>query len=168
MADNNAQEPMNQNAKSSHNKKKMIITASILIAAVPGAAIALHSSTSDGSSSSDISIHSSTSPADTITTEVPSPDVFSTTPTGSATSGDKSNTNSVSVTVNGQDITVPENGSTSQTVPGPDGNTSVNITHTGSSSNTTNVSTQITTQNSNDSTGGYSSSFNSVNMFSSH
>ena len=149
-----------------HSKKKMVITASILIAAVPGAAIALSTSShSEGVKSSSISVHAfSSNPAASIYSEKLSPDVSTTSPTGSAHTNDSSN--SMIMTVNGQNIAIPENGSTSETVPGTNGAATVNVSHTGTSNNSSSVSTQITTNSSTTGTGGFSNSYSNVNMYS--
>ena len=64
-----------------------------------------------------------------------------------ANSSSSTNTNSTSVTVNGQNIPVPQNGSVQQTIPNSDGtgSTSVNVTqsHTGSGDTSTQNSSSL-------------------------
>jgi cytoskeletal protein RodZ len=155
MADNSKQAGTGQTARVSHHKKKMVITASILMAAVPGAAVAMSINThADSTKPASVSVQASSTSAATSNDPTLSAEPVAATVNASENSSEDS-TSDTTVTVNGQDIPVPDNGTVNATVPNEDGSTSVHASSTGTantSKSTSHTSTHVYS-NSNGQTG---------------
>ncbi len=144
------------------HKRTTIITASALAAAT---VITVGAQAQNGSSNSTQTTtvkstvqtdSASSNPAENLTDNTASSNEVN----ASVNAGVAGSANDVKVTVNGQDVAVPENGSTQRTVPTADGigQTSVNVTNNGSAGNSSSSSLNVNVNsNSSSSTSGFSS-----------
>jgi hypothetical protein len=156
-------------ARMSHNKKKIAITASIILAAVPATAVALSITSNTGSTKpANVSIHASsdtTAPTTTAPLTTVQPEA-TTVHASDNSAGDKSG--NTSMTVNGQAVDVPDNGSVDKTIPTNDGATSVevNTSSPGSANSSSHSNVNINIQSSSNSSSKSTKSSSHVNVYS--
>ncbi|CAN5401045.1 hypothetical protein BH10PAT3_BH10PAT3_7050 [soil metagenome] len=142
------------------NKKVLIASTALLIVVPVGTAISINMHHQTAKAASSISVQSATSsnPASTVLVDASSEQPAAT--TGSSTN---TSTNHTTMTVNGETIEVPENGTTNQTIESAGGTVNVQASGSGQATNNNNVSTDINIQSSNSGTS--SNSWSSTNVW---
>ena len=130
--------------------KKIVITTSILLTAVPATALAVSHHHTDKSPVN----HSAVQVQATQTSRGSETTHAADNPAESYDDTTASSNNETTVIVNGQKLDMPENGTVYQTIQNEDGNTSVevNSSSTGTASNSSHSSTSISIQSSSNST----------------